>query len=281
MPTTLDEALKWAQRQLEAAGISTARLDALVLLEDLSGANRAKILAEPKLTLTSRQYTHYQQAIQARTKHVPLAYIRQKTEFYGRDFFVDSRVLEPRPESEAIIDELLKLRPDTKKVYTIIDVGTGSGALIITAKLEVPGAKAIAIDIDRACLGVARHNANAYNCPITFIRSNLISQVPEAVFQTASIIIANLPYVPNDWHINRSAGHEPARAIFGGKTGLELYERLFEQLSQLQTKPEFIITESLPPQHEALTLIARQHNYGICSDNDFVQVFSYSEPRQV
>ncbi len=280
MPKTIKQTLSWAQLQLESADIDTARLDTLVLLEDTLGMDRAKILAEPNFQLTNEQFKKYKKAILNRTKHLPLAYIRQKTEFYGRDFFIDHRVLEPRPESETIIDELLKLCQGNKKACNIIDVGTGSGSLIITAKLELPNCIAVATDIDQACLEVAKLNSQKYECKIKFVHTDLIDRLSNDAYKKPCIIIANLPYVPSSWHINRSATHEPKTAIFGGKSGLKLYKQLFSRIDKLPTKPDHVITESMPPQHETLATIARNYGYRLKLSNDFIQVFSYLEQRQ-
>ncbi len=280
MIKTTQEVLSWAQHRLESAGINTARLDALVLIEDITGIDRAKILAESHIQLTADQFSNVKRAVLRRSRHIPLAYVRQKTEFYGRDFFVDSRVLEPRPESESIIEELLELCRDKNDACHVIEVGTGSGALIITAKLELPRCSAIATDIDKNCLDVARINAERYACRIQFTNSDLIARLNDADFKSPCIIIANLPYVPDSWQINRSAAHEPKTAIFGGQTGLELYERLFCQIDKLPTKPDHIITESMPPQHKDLAEIALSHNYELDKTNDFIQVFSLAQ-RQV
>ena len=158
--------LKEASSRLKQSGINTSRLDALVLLEDVFGKERSWLLANPETELTDSQLSRLDGFIERRLCHEPLAYIRHKSEFYGRDFFVDSRVLEPRPESETIIDVLKEL-PGLSQLV-IIDVGTGSGALAITAKLELPNTEVIATDIDKNCLAVARQNAQNHNAKILF-----------------------------------------------------------------------------------------------------------------
>src|SRR5260221_14788444 len=98
-----------ATHKLELAGIGTARLDALVLLEDVTGRDRAWLLAHPEAKISANEAAKLEKLLNQRAKHLPLAYVRGKTEFYGREFVITPAVLEPRPESETMIDLLLQL----------------------------------------------------------------------------------------------------------------------------------------------------------------------------
>ena len=272
-PTTTGDILRHATARLQAVGIATARLDSLVLLEDVLNTNSTHILARPDESMTIEQQQHIIRLLKLRESHVPLAYIRHKTEFYGREFYIDKRVLEPRPESETMIDSLHELAPALPTNTAIIDVGTGSGALAITAKLEIPNICAYATDIDEQCLVIARRNARMLRTSVAFSHANLLNTLninsPPQV-----IVLANLPYVPNDFHINRAATHEPKRAIFGGPDGLDVYRLLFNQLRTRHDLPTtHVITESLPPQHDTLAAIASAASYSLTGTNDFIQVF--------
>lgn len=259
--------LEQAQQVLTATGISTARLDALVLLEDCLKRPRATLLAHTEIELTADQLKVLNGWLARRAKHVPLAYIRHKSEFYGREFYVDERVLEPRPESETIITLLKKLvRPE----QTVADIGTGSGMLAITAKLELPSSQVFAVDIDQNCLEVARLNAQRYNVDISFKQGDLLSPLDEKV----DILLCNLPYVPDNFQINLAALHEPRVAIFGGPDGLDLYRKLFTQIDTLGLKPGYILAESLPPQHGELAAIASAYGYHQQIEDDFIQLFT-------
>lgn len=256
--------------RLEAAGIPTARLDVLVLLEDTLGKDRAHILAHPETKLSNAHISTLNEQIGRRTLHVPLAYIRGKTEFYGREFLVDDRVLEPRPESETMIELLKNVSKPAE--LTIIDVGTGSGALAITAKLALPAAKVIAIDIDPHCLELARSNADRHTVQLDIVEGDLLS--PIAGRQPGRYaLLCNLPYVPDNFQINQAATHEPRLAIFGGPDGLDPYRRLFAQIDSLQHKPAYVLTEAMPPQHEELADIAAEHSYRLVTSDDFIQAF--------
>ena len=261
---------KWLNQAVDTltnAGIGTARLDALVLLEDVLNKDRAHLLAHPETILTTEQQKVLKGLIQSRAKHEPLAYIREKTEFYGREFKLNHDVLEPRPESETMIDLLKKLKLPAKPV--IADIGTGSGAIAITAKLEIPTANVFATDIDENCLVLTRQNAKKYETKMTILHGNLLEPLKKPV----DVILANLPYVPDHYQINQAALQEPRIAIFGGEDGLELYRQLFKQLKTGKYGKPVVFTESLPFQHQDLAKIASQTNYKQTQEDDFIQVF--------
>jgi release factor glutamine methyltransferase len=262
--------LKKSTAELTRAKIQTARLDCLVLLEDCTSKDRSWLLANPNFEIPKEQNIKLDSQLRRRINHEPLAYIRNKAEFYGRQFYVDERVLQPRPESEGIIKFLLELKIDSRQ--TIIDIGTGSGALAITAKLETTADKVIATDIDLNSLIVARQNANALGAKVEFLSGSLLSPLNN-IFLKDYVLLCNLPYVPNNLKLNKAATKEPAIAIFGGKDGLDLYIELFEQISRLKTKPLYVITESLPEQHKRLAEIAQTSGYEKLRADGFVQSF--------
>lgn len=269
---TTSQWLAQATKQLETAGIGTARLDALVLLEDVLGTDRTHLLAHPEFELTNEQQEALVLLLNRRSMHEPLAYIRGRSEFYGRNFVITPTVLEPRPESETMIG-LLKEQVTSGQGQVIIDVGTGSGALALTAKLEMPDAHVIAIDIDKRCLEVATRNATIHDENITFVQSDLLSKFPTITNYLSVIILANLPYVPDDYQINDAALQEPRLAIFGGRDGLDVYRRMFSQLSEYTDIEITVLTESLPFQHAVLQNIARADGFTQVTEEDFIQVF--------
>lgn len=269
--TTINKWLTAATQQLQHANIGTARLDALVLLEDCLGVDRAYILAHPETVISRSQQTTLSRQLARRAAHEPLAYIRCKTEFYGRDFIVSPAVLEPRPESETMIEQLLTL--PRNHINTVVDVGTGSGALAITAALELGTVGVMATDIDPDCLKVARLNCKKHAATVDLHQTDLIDglQLP-----AGTVLLANLPYVPDSYQINQAAMKEPRLAIFGGVDGLDLFRTLFAQAQSQATPPTWVLTESLPFQHPTLAQIATEHGYQQISDEDFIQTFSLS-----
>ncbi len=272
--------LRTATKKLEDEDISSARLDCLILLESLLLKDRAWILAHPEYELRVKDSNLLDLQIERRAKHEPLAYIRGRSEFFGREFIVSPATLQPRPETETLIELLmatvfsLSKLDDNNQKLTIIDIGTGSGCLAITAKLEISTADVLATEINKDALKIAEQNAKKLNADIKFYHGNLLE--PTFNFKTDDsklLFVANLPYVPDDFTINQAAMQEPKIAIFGGKDGLDLYTELFKQIGNLINKPAFIFTESIPFQHEALAEIAKASGYTLSKTVDLIQVF--------
>lgn len=267
---TTNHWLRDATRRLEAAGIHTARLDCLVLLEDATGKDRSWLLAHPDFKLAD--IVELNSKIACRAQHEPLAYIRGKTEFYGREFLVNPHTLEPRPETETMID-LVKTLVKSREKPIIADIGTGSGCIAVSVKLEIPEAALWATDIDVKCLETARENSRRLHADITFREGNLIEPLAD---KDIAIVLCNLPYVPDKYKLNEAAAFEPRRAIFGGEDGLDLYRELFAQITAHKQKPKYVLTESLPFQHAALAEIADTSGYSLRSTDDFIQLFASS-----
>ena len=268
---SVGEFLKVNTARLHEAGINTARLDCLVLLSDILNTNSAHVLAHLGSPLTNRQQHALERAIQRRTAHEPLAYIRNTCDFFGRSFYINRHTLVPRPESESMI-ELLQEMPALPG-ETIIDVGTGSGSLAITAKLERPQATVIGLDISTRSLAAAKRNAVSLNADVRFMQSNLLKSLPN--HQPAPVtLLCNLPYVPTSYLINRAATYEPPVALFGGVDGLTLYRRFFTQLDAWSAGAVCAITESLTQQHEALATMAKKHRFRLSGTNGLAQRFT-------
>jgi release factor glutamine methyltransferase len=166
--------LKRAQKQLEVAGIGSARLDALILLEDEFKKDRGWLLAHPETEISISRGKRLDYKLKKRLKHLPLAFVRGHTEFYGRKFLVNRYTLEPRPESETMIELLIKLPLPPKP--KIADVGAGSGALGITAALELQTPYVDLYDIDANTLSVARHNQALHELHLYTRKSNLLNR---------------------------------------------------------------------------------------------------------
>lgn len=258
--------LATATKQLEDACIITARLDSLVLLEDELSKDRGWLLAHPEYVLQDADLSALNAKLEKRSKHIPLAYIRRKVEFYGREFIVSPHTLIPRPETETMIDILktLKLPVNSR----LLDIGTGSGCIAITTSLELPSSQVSACDIDEDCLEIAKQNTQRLGGSVTFLKSDLLTQTHEQY----DVLLANLPYVPNDFRINMAATYEPPRALFGGNDGLDVYRKLFTQLTAGE-QARYILTESLPAQHKSLVAIAEAAGFTLREADDLIQLF--------
>ncbi|HSW98771.1 MAG TPA: HemK/PrmC family methyltransferase [Candidatus Saccharimonadales bacterium] len=275
---TISEYLAVTTAALQAAGVESARLDALILLEDALHEDRAVLLAHPEREIPAPVYAGLYKKRVRRETHEPLAYIRGQAPFFGRTFLVDKRVLVPRPESEAIIELLKQFVPQLPRpqdpqhgaeALSVADVGTGSGILGLTAGLELPGTQVFLYDIDDSALEVARHNSGALHVSATLEKQDLLSGIK----RQHDIILANLPYVPEQLTINRAAGHEPKQALFSGPDGLDHYKRFWAALAGDVNKPMLIITESLPAQHHTNALLARAAGFYMAGRQGFAQAF--------
>lgn len=265
---TVEEFIRDITSQLTKAGVATARLDCLILLEDVLGRNRANILAHTDDVLPSPLLVKLNNFVTQRTHHVPLAYIRGRAAFYGRDFIVNQDVLVPRPETESMI-EILKELPLTSP--TIADIGCGSGCLGITAKLELPTSKVTLYDVSTAALDIAETNANALHADVLLKQQDLL----HGLDQQLDVLLANLPYVPDTYPINEAAKHEPKLALFAGTDGLELYRRMFDQLDHLgPNKARYVLTEALTEQLDSLADIAKAAGYHEVQRSGLVQLFN-------
>jgi release factor glutamine methyltransferase len=164
----------------------------------------------------------------------PAAYILGHWEFYGIDFYVDSRTLIPRPETELLVEEAIELARSIShqgKQTAIADIGTGCGAIAVSLALALPGAKVYATDISPSALEVAEANCRRHgvNGRVELLQGNLLESLPGA----ADLVVANLPYVKDCEFVDLSPEireHEPTIALAGGKDGLDKIREMLEQM---------------------------------------------------
>jgi release factor glutamine methyltransferase len=180
----------------------------------------------------------------------PVSYITNQKEFFGLSFYVDERVLIPRPETELIVETVIDLissdsRFRCKKMFNILDIGTGSGNIAIALAFNVPNVHIVASDFSKEALEVAKINVNNYNLKnkIKLIYSDLLENILEKKFD---IIVANLPYIglnKNNFISKETKDFEPHIALFGGDDGLALYRRLFKQLVAKKNFTKYLLGE--------------------------------------
>ncbi|HSW80978.1 MAG TPA: peptide chain release factor N(5)-glutamine methyltransferase [Candidatus Saccharimonas sp.] len=242
---SIGDFLQQATATLTQAGITTARLDVLVLLSDALDRDKSWILAHNNDELPTRTLQGLQQKITTRAARTPLAYIRGKQAFYGRDFAVTPDVLIPRPETETLID-LLKIY----KPARVLDVGTGSGAVAVSAASELPNAAIDACDISQAALDIAAKNAKDLGVNVHFIASDLLQNVRGQY----DAIAANLPYVSKHWQRSPETNAEPSLALFAEDDGLALIKRLLVQAPGHLNPGGYVLLEADPRQHKTIAV---------------------------
>lgn len=272
---TIEKQLQSAEAKLSTS--SSPRLDAEVLLAYVLNVERSYLLAHFEQKLTLPQLMRYLWVVYRRGLKIPVAYLTHHKDFYGRTFYVDKRVLVPRPETETLIQECIRLIRANREISKVTDVGTGSGCMAITLACELPHIKIIATDISKPALKVAQKNAQRHGVAdrITFLHGNLLAPVQAQQSALANtLLVANLPYIlPKEY--TGDIAHEPRGALVGGNDGLRFYQELAEQVSRLSAsgRPKTILLELHPPTVEGVTAIVHEllPNYGSSIQFDLSQ----------
>lgn len=227
------------------------RNEAEILLASMLEKDRTWIMAHPEALLPEAQVKEWKALERRRLRGEPIAYIRGTQEFYGRTFHVESGILIPRPATEGLVDVALTWLHEpadivvptdagivcvsrtfraAADIHTVVDMGTGSGAIAVTLALERPDVTVISTDISDDALRVARLNAERHGVAdrITFRRGSLLEPVSDLT--TPFLLVSNPPYVKSDRQLLRDiTDFEPHEAIFAGPEGLDVITPLIEQ----------------------------------------------------
>lgn len=220
----LKQALARARDSLASGGIEDAYLEGEILLRHVLGIDRARLYTELDRELAPSDEEALFQLVERRRRGEPSAYITGHREFYGLDFYVDARVLIPRPESELLVERAIHL-VRSRKVTTIADIGTGCGAIAISLAVNLPDAEIYATDVSAAALEVARTNCRRHGVEgrVCLLEGDMLEILPGPV----DLILANLPYVRQaDMPRTCPVSFEPALSLDGGPDGLEKIGRL-------------------------------------------------------
>ncbi len=232
--TTISQALASATSQLRATS-ETPRLDAELLLAHILTWDRVRLLAEGRQSLTAAQAAGFRALVARRAALEPVAYIVGHKEFYGLDFFVDRRVLVPRPETELLVDLALnaarrtfkRSNVQTFKRFHIADIGTGSGCVAIALAVHLP-ALISAVDISPAALEIARINAERHGVieRVRLVEGDLLAPLDRPV----DLLVSNPPYTILSAIDEGVRHYEPHAALDGGPEGYDVYRRLLAQM---------------------------------------------------
>lgn len=244
----ISEWLKIAAKSLKIANIPSARLDAELILANTLRKNRTYLHAHLDEEIDPRRFDIANARLDLRLDRVPIAYILGYKEFYGRKFTVSPSVLIPRPESEDLISLFLELTASEITEKVLIDVGTGSGCLGITAKLERSNLSVILSDISKPALNIAEKNANALNADVHIQQQSLLN----GQLKPVDYIFANLPYVDKNWDVSPELQYEPEIALFAEDEGLKLILQLISQAPRCLTPKGLLFIEADPQQHNRI-----------------------------
>lgn len=245
---TVGAAIDFAVRKFPA--FSSPRLEAEALLSALLDHDRAWLKTHSDFSLSLRQEFQFRRWIFLRRRGVPLAYVVGFKEWAGLRLVLTRQVLIPRDETEILLEHITHF-PRKFSPETILDLGTGSGNLAIALAGHFPQSFVTAVDRFSAPLRVAQKNARAQAVSLKLTQSDLLSAFPDG--SSWDIIVANLPYLPEDLLVSPAVKKEPRTALFSGGDGLDHLRRLRVQLSQKNIQFRELWLEFLPSQKEAIS----------------------------
>lgn len=253
---TVAEALRRAGHFLEQAGSPSGRLDAEVLLAHLLGVRRVDLYLTPERRLAPEEEDAYRALLERRAQGEPVSYLVGRKEFYGLTFYVDRRVLVPRPETELLVERALVCaqqvgRPD----LLLADIGTGSGCIAVALAVHLPRAHILATEISPEALEVARENVRRHGVEgrVSLLLGDLCEPLPAAV----DVLVSNPPYTVWETLPVGITAYEPRIALDGGREGLEVLRRLMLQLPRAIRPGGFGLVEFGDGQEEAVRELAR------------------------
>ena len=245
---------------LQAEGIDSARLDAELILAHTIRKPRTFLHSHDDDEILARNLEIADTRLQLRIERTPLAYIIGHKDFYGRRFKTTPAALVPRPETESFIELLRDIIPTNlpliKDKKTLVDVGTGTGVIGITAKLEWQELDVTLTDISQQALNLAKQNATILNADVHFHKGDLLRGYGTPV----DIIVSNPPYVDRAWTVSPETNAEPATALYANKQGLALIEQLLSQAVQLLKPGGSLFLESDERQHAAIIQLAKNQD---------------------
>ena len=232
MSLTLLQAWQSAKARLETAGLAGPVIDARLLVEAAAEATRADIVTDPYRALTPEQEERLADYLARRERRQPVSHILGRKGFWKIMLSVTPDVLIPRPDTEVIVDYVLKKFPDETAPFHILDLGVGSGAIVLSILAERPRAKGLATDISDEALAVARENAANLGLAnqIAFARGNWTEGLADASFD---VVVSNPPYIASEVIETLEPevkDHEPRVALDGGTDGLDAYRHLAPEI---------------------------------------------------
>ncbi len=231
--------LEWSIDRLTQAGIDSPRMEAEVLLAGALGFCREEIYRRPERILSEDEKSVSRDFVSRRARREPVAHILGHREFWSLDFKITPDVLIPRPETETLIEVLLKLEAEAEaeglagQAIRLLDIGTGSGIIAVVAAREITDCRVTSTDLSPAALDVARENADTHGVSdkIDFLKGDLFSGIPETLYD---FIVSNPPYIETERLSDLMPDvrdFEPRTALDGGVDGLDFYRRIISKAS--------------------------------------------------
>ncbi len=246
---TILKLIRWTDERFRKEGFASARLDAEVLLAITLGVDRVKLYTHFDQPVRAEELARFKEMIQRRLKREPIAYITGRREFWSLSFRVTPDVLIPRPETEILVAEPLRVLSSWTPAEgrpQILEIGTGSGAISIALATEISSAALVATDVSEKALAVAAENAAHHQVDhcIQFLLGDLFSPLKRGT--RFHLILSNPPYISQEQFPGlppEVRDFEPRLALDGGKDGLDFYRRFFSQVGEFLFPGGWIFTE--------------------------------------
>ncbi|MGE3932300.1 MAG: peptide chain release factor N(5)-glutamine methyltransferase [Rhodospirillaceae bacterium] len=234
MTSTVAAALAAAVARLRAAGIESAAGDARVLIAHALGVDAAAVVGRPERALDAAAAVRFESLVARRARHEPVAYLSGRREFWSLDLAVTPATLIPRPDSETVVEAVLALLPNRDVPLSVLDLGTGSGCLLLALLSELPAARGLGVDVDPDALAVAAENAARLGLAgrAAFRRGDWGAGLDGAF----DVVVSNPPYIRHgdiDGLDPDVALFEPRRALDGGADGLDAYRAIAADLPRM------------------------------------------------
>ncbi len=262
-PWTIGRLLAWTKEYLVQSGVDEPRLAAELLLAHALGCRKIELYTRFEAVPGDEQLARYRELVKSAAQHTPIAYLVGQREFYSMTFDVTPDVLIPRPETETLVERVIEHARSRgpEKTLTLLDLGTGSGCIVLAVLKQLPSAIAVATDVSEAALAIARQNAKRHGLAerVTFVMADRLSlpagAVPDGGFD---VLVSNPPYVADRDFVTLAPAvrnHEPRTALVAGPDGLAFYRSIAQQARPLLAEAGAVFVEIGVGQSDAVASI--------------------------
>ena len=256
----IKDIIKEGSQILKKVGITSHQLDVEIILSDLIGVKKEFLLTNDNIKISKKNVIKYNNAIKRRVKNEPVAYIIEKKEFWSNNFIVNKSTLIPRPETELLIYKLIDFFKNKK--INILDIGTGSGCILLSILKELNSSNGIGIDISNKAIKVARKNSRKHNL---FHRSKFkVSDIDKFNTGKYDLIVSTPPYIASKNLKNLSrdiTDYEPINALNGGEDGLDLIKKVIYKSNQLLKEKGILAIEIGYNQYQSVSVILKKWGF--------------------
>jgi len=262
----IKEVLVNTEEYFQKNGIESARLDAEVLLAELLDMERIKLYVNFDYPLNDEEISQYREMIKKRAQHIPVAYIIGHKEFMSLDFYVNKNVLLPRPETEILVEYLIDCFQEKEMdTVNIVEVGTGSGAIMVSLGNYLDNARILGVEIEEGALEVTRKNIERFSLDdrLKVTKGDLLKPLIKREIKNVDLVVSNPPYISEEEmdKLPPEVKKEPAKALYGGRAGLDIYKDLIPQSRQVLKDNGMLALEIGYQQAEAVKNILVENNF--------------------